>query len=250
MIDSLLLYFVSNCQEKNMKRKLLEPKIILLVGMMGVGKTSLGRILSRKLQLPFVDSDKEIEKSMGSSITELFSKFGADEFHLGEERMMNRLLNGAPCVLSSGGDAFLSAKTRQLAKEKAVSIWLKAGGDVISKRTQGRTHRPLVPAADNRKIVEQLIAERYPLYSEADITVESFCESPYRTVNRLLAELESRSLIATIPDEETPASTTGSRYKKTKKQARLFNSLNKKQHHRHRRFLNRTPSVPTKPTDE
>ncbi len=250
MIDSLLLYFLSNCQEKNMKRKLLEPKIILLVGMMGVGKTSLGRILSKKLQLPFVDSDKEIEKSMGSSITELFAKFGADEFHLGEERMMNRLLNGAPCVLSSGGDAFLSAKTRQLAKEKAVSIWLKAGGDVISKRTQGRTHRPLVPAADNLKIVEQLIAERYPLYSEADITVESFCESPYRTVNRLLTELENRALIMTVSDEEGASASAASRYKKTKKQTRLFNSLHKKQHNRYRRFLNRATQSSQKSNHE
>ena len=222
-----------------MKRKLLEPKIILLVGMMGVGKTSLGRILSKKLQLPFIDSDKEIEKSMGLSITELFAKFGVDEFRLGEERMMNRLLNGTPCVLSSGGDAFLSEKTRKLAKEKAISIWLKAGGDVISKRTQGRTHRPLVPAADNRQIVEQLIAERYPLYSEADITVESFCESPYKTVNRLLDELEKRSLIETLPNDELEKSLlTGTRYKKTKKQSRLYGHI-KKQYKRH--FTLNTP---------
>lgn len=211
-----------------MKRKLLKQKIILLVGMMGVGKTSLGRILSKKLQLPFIDSDKEIEKSMGLTITELFAKFGAEEFRLGEERMMNRLLNGTPCILSSGGGAFLSEKTRKLAKEKAVSIWLKASSDVISKRTQGRTHRPLVPAADNQKIVEQLIAERYPLYSEADITVESFCESPYKTVNRLLTELEKRSLIETLPDDETDQSSTiGTRYKKTKKQTRLYGHFKK-----------------------
>ncbi len=231
-----------------MKRKLLKPKIILLVGMMGVGKTSLGRILSKKLQLPFYDSDKEIEKSMGLSITELFSKFGADEFRLGEERMMNRLLNGASCVLSSGGGAFLSEKTRQLAKDKAVSIWLKADGDVISKRTQGRTHRPLVPAADNRKVIEQLIAERYPVYSEADITVESFCESPYKTVNRLLAELEKREIIEILPDEEPTPPPTGYRYKKTKKQVRLSDSLYKKQHRHNRRFYNRQNNL-SKPTE-
>lgn len=219
-----------------MKRKLLEPKIILLVGMMGVGKTSLGRILSKKLQLPFVDSDKEIEKSMGCSIRDLFAKFGVDEFRLGEERMMNRLLNGEPCVLSSGGDAFLSEKTRRLSKEKAVSIWLKAGGDVISKRTQGRSHRPLVPAADNRKIVEQLIAERYPLYSEADIMVESFCESPYKTVARLLEELENRHLIETIPDEDVSVSTNTSLYKKTKKQQRI-NHFYKKRFKKNQRRL-------------
>lgn len=211
-----------------MKRKLIAPKIILLVGMMGVGKTSLGRILSKKLQLPFVDSDKEIEKSMGLPITELFAKFGVNEFRLGEERMMCKLLNGAPCILSSGGDAFLSEKTRALSKEKAVSVWLKAGGDVISKRTQGRTHRPLVPAADNRKIVEQLIAERYPLYSQADITVESFCESPYKTVMRVLNELEKRHVIETLPDEEPAPVTNNTRYKKTKKQIRLYGHLAKR----------------------
>ena len=205
-----------------MKRKLIEPKIILLVGMMGVGKTSLGRILSKKLQLPFVDSDKEIEKSTGFSINELFAKFGIDEFRLGEERVMNRLLNGDPCILSSGGDAFLSEKTRRLAKEKAVSIWLKAGSEVISRRTQGRTHRPLVPAADNKKIVEQLIAERYPIYSEADITIESFRESPFKTVSRLLNELENRSLIEILPDDTIPENKQ-LRYKRTKKQMRKHN---------------------------
>lgn len=211
-----------------MKRKLIEPKIILLVGMMGVGKTSLGRILSKKLQLPFVDSDKEIEKSTGFSINELFAKFGIDEFRLGEERVMNRLLNGEPCILSSGGDAFLSEKTRRLAKEKAVSIWLKAGSEVISRRTQGRTHRPLVPAADNKKIVEQLIAERYPIYSEADITIESFRESPFKTVSRLLNELENRSLIEILPEDDTIPENKQLRYKRTKKQMRKHNLFKRK----------------------
>lgn len=187
-----------------MKQKLLEPKIILLVGMMGVGKTSLGRILSRKLELPFYDSDKEIEKSTGFLINELFSKCGMEEFRLGEERVMQRLLNGEPCVLSSGGGAFLSEKTRSLAAQKAISIWIKASSDVISKRTQGRTHRPLVPSVDNQKTIERLVAERYPVYSEADIMVESFKESPYRTVSRLLKELEKRNIIATVEDNSAP----------------------------------------------
>lgn len=211
-----------------MKRKLIEPKIILLVGMMGVGKTSLGRILSKKLQLPFVDSDKEIEKSTGFSINELFAKFGIDEFRLGEERVMNRLLNGDPCILSSGGDAFLSEKTRRLAKEKAVSIWLKAGSEVISRRTQGRSHRPLVPAADNKKIVEQLIAERYPIYCEADITIESFRESPYKTVSRLLNELENRSLVEILPEDDSIPENKQLRYKRTKKQMRKHNLFKRK----------------------
>lgn len=186
-----------------MKQKLLEPKIILLVGMMGVGKTSLGRILSKKLQLPFFDSDKEIEKSTGFLINELFSKCGMEEFRLGEERVMQRLLNGEPCVLSSGGGAFLSEKTRELAAQKAISIWIKASSDVISRRTQGRTHRPLVPSADNKKTIERLVAERYPIYSKADIMVESFKESPYRTVSRLLKELEKRKIIEMVDEKNS-----------------------------------------------
>lgn len=183
-----------------MQYKLLKPRIILLVGMMGVGKTSLGRILSKKLGLPFFDSDKEIEKSTGFSIRELFSKVGWDEFRLGEERVMHRLLEGEACVLSSGGGAFLSEKTREIATQKAISIWIKASSDVISKRTQGRTHRPLVPSVDNQKTIERLVEERYPIYSEADIMVESFKESPYRTVNRLLKELETRGVVEKVED--------------------------------------------------
>ncbi len=179
-----------------MKRKLLKPKIILLVGMMGVGKTSLGRILSRRLDLPFFDSDKEIEKSTGFTISDLFARYGEKEFRLGEERVMKRLLSGAPCVLSSGGGAFLSEKTRKVAKEKAVSVWLKAGTEVISKRTQGRTHRPLVPAADNKKAIERLVNECYPIYNEADLMVESFNEPPYYTVERLLTKLQEGGVVS------------------------------------------------------
>ena len=239
MYKLYIQYFKKSCQEKKMRRKLIEPKIILLVGMMGVGKTSLGRILSKKLQLPFVDSDKEIEKTTGSSINELFAKVGIDEFRLGEERVMNRLLNGEPCVLSSGGDAFLSAKTRQLAKEKAISIWLKAGSEVISRRTQGRTHRPLVPAADNKKIVEQLIAERYPVYSEADMMIESFRESPYKTVARLLSELEKREIILSLKDDDMSLTQEATlRYKRTKKRIRVNKLYGKTFHKKH--FSDRT----------
>lgn len=184
------------CQEKQkMSEYLTEPKIILLVGMMGVGKTSLGRILAKHLKLPFLDSDKEIEKITGFTISDLFARYGEVEFRKGEERIMERLLKGKPCVLSSGGGAFLSKKTREVAKQYAVSVWIKAGSDVISKRTQGRTHRPLVPAADNKKAIERLVSECYPLYEKADIMVESFQEHPYKTVNRLLTLLEEKGVL-------------------------------------------------------
>ena len=186
-----------------MSQKLLQPKILLLVGMMGVGKTSLGRMLARRLGLPFVDSDKEIERMTGFSISDLFARYGEAEFRLGEEKVMERLLNGAPCVLSSGGGAFLSAKTRAVAKNKAVSIWIKAGVDVISGRTQGRTHRPLVPSADNQKVIERLVQECYPLYAEANLTIESFDEHPSKTVIRLMNKLAENGVISPyVPAEK------------------------------------------------
>ncbi|MDR2902761.1 MAG: shikimate kinase [Lactobacillales bacterium] len=183
-----------------MKYKLSEPKIILLVGMMGVGKTSLGRILSKRLDLPFIDSDKEIEKSTGFSISDLFARFGESEFRIGEEKIMKRLLKGTPCILSSGGGAFFSEKTRLVASEYAVSVWIKAPTEVISKRTQGRTHRPLVPSFDNKKAIEKLIKEHYPFYALADITVESYNEPPFRTVMRVLKELEKRAIVSSVSD--------------------------------------------------
>lgn len=187
-----------------MNHKLKESKIILLVGMMGVGKTSLGRILAKRLNLPFMDSDKEIEKITGFTISDLFARYGEHEFRVGEEKIMARLLKGKPCVLSSGGGAFLSQKTREVAKEYAISVWIKAGPDVISKRTQGRTHRPLVPAADNQKAIERLVSECYPLYEKADIMVESFQEHPYKTVERLLGLLHERGIIEPVEFENRP----------------------------------------------
>ena len=179
-----------------MSQRLLTPKIILLVGMMGVGKTSLGRIIAKKLQLPFVDSDKEIEAMTGFTISDLFARYGEKEFRAGEERVMARLLSSEPCVLSSGGGAFLSEKTRKLAAEKAFSVWIKAEADVISFRTEGRTHRPLVPAADNQRIIERLVSECYPIYATADVTIPSYAEHPSKTAIRLLKKLEERGMIS------------------------------------------------------
>ena len=179
-----------------MSQKLLQPKILLLVGMMGSGKTSVGRMLAKKLSLPFVDSDKEIEKSTGFTISDLFARYGEKEFRKGEEKVMARLLAGKPCVLSSGGGAFLSETTRTLAKKSAFSIWIKVDAEVISNRTQGRTHRPLVPSADNQEIVQKFFQKSAPFFAEADLTVDSFDEHPSKTVIRLLKELEKLKMIS------------------------------------------------------
>ena len=179
-----------------MSQKLLQPKILLLVGMMGSGKTSVGRMLAHKLGLPFVDSDKEIEKSTGFTISDLFARYGEKEFRKGEEKVMARLLAGKPCVLSSGGGAFLSETTRKLAKGSAFSIWIKVDAEVISNRTEGRTHRPLVPSFDNQKIIQKFFQKSAPCFAEADLTVDSFDEHPSKTVIRLLKELERLKIIS------------------------------------------------------
>ena len=197
------ILFHSSCQERTMTQHLLKPKIILLVGMMGVGKTSLGRIIARRLDLPFVDSDKEIEAMTGFTISDLFARYGEREFRAGEERVMARLLNGKPCVLSSGVGAFLSEKTRAIAHDKAISVWIKAEAAVISGRTEGRTHRPLVPAADNRRIIERLVQACYPIYETADMTIPSYAEHPSKTAVRLLKALEERGIISPYQKPQT-----------------------------------------------
>ncbi len=176
--------------------KLKENKIILLVGMMGCGKTSLGKILARKLHLPFVDGDKEIERASGCSISDLFATYGEAEFRKGEERIMERLLKSeTPCVLSSGGGAFLSLKTQEISKKYAISVWIRADVELLSHRTEGRKHRPLVPAKDNKKAIERLVNECYPLYANADMVLDTRQEPIGKTVNRLLKLLMEHNII-------------------------------------------------------
>ena len=181
--------------------ELIQPKIILLVGMMGCGKTTLGKVLSRRLNLPFIDSDKEIEKASGCSISDLFATYGEEEFRRGEERIMARLLTESkPCVLSSGGGAFLSLKTQAIAKKHAISVWIRADVDLLSHRTEGRKHRPLVPAKDNKKAIERLVKECYPLYANADLTLDTHPEPISKTVQRLL-KLLTRNKAVRIQEE-------------------------------------------------
>lgn len=176
--------------------KLKQNKTILLVGMMGCGKTSLGKILSKKLHLPFIDSDKEIEKASGCSISDLFATYGEAEFRKGEERIMERLLKSdTQCVLSSGGGAFLSLKTQEIAKKRAVSVWIRADIDLLSHRTEGRNHRPLVPAKDNKKAITRLVNECYPLYANADMVLDTRQEPIAKTINRLLNLLAQNDII-------------------------------------------------------
>ncbi len=166
-------------------------KIILLVGLMGSGKTSVGRRLARRLSLPFVDGDQEIEKAAGLSLVDVFKCFGEEEYRAGEERVMKRLLQGSPCVLASGGGSFVASQTRELAKTNAVTIWLKADIDTLYHRTAGRTRRPFL-LGDNETVknkLQEYIAEEYPYYSEADIVVETRDEKVENTVRRVASAI-------------------------------------------------------------
>ena len=163
-------------------------KIILLVGLMGSGKTSVGKRLAKRLNLPFVDGDQEIEKASGLSLVDVLKCFGETEYRAGEMRVMKRLLQGTPCVLASGGGSFVAEQTRALAKENAITIWLKADINVLYHRTAGRKHRPFLKGSDSelKSKLEKYISDEYPYYSEADIIVETREEQVDLTVNRVI----------------------------------------------------------------
>jgi shikimate kinase len=170
-------------------------RTIALVGMMGAGKSSVGRRLAAKLGVPFRDADAEIESAAGCSISEIFERFGEEEFRKGERRVIGRLLAEEPHVLATGGGAFINAETRAEIKALGVSIWLKAPLDLLVSRVKRRETRPLLKNGDPQEIMARLLAEREPIYAEADIALNSE-EGPHATVvDRIVAALEARGLL-------------------------------------------------------
>ena len=151
----------------------LGPRSIVLVGMMGAGKSSIGRRLAARLGIPFVDADTEIEKAAGMTIPEIFSAHGEPYFRAGETRVIARLLDSGPQVLATGGGAFMNADTRAAIHAKGVSVWLRATIEVLARRIKRRSDRPLLKGADPLETLRRLIDERYPIYAQADVTVES-----------------------------------------------------------------------------
>ncbi len=151
----------------------LAGKPLVLVGMMGAGKTTVGRRLANRLGRQFIDSDEEIERAAQMSIPEIFEQRGETEFRAGETRVIARLLKERDIVLATGGGAFVNEETRALVKAEAVSVWLKADLDILFERVSRRSNRPLLKTADPKATLEKLIADRYPIYAEADITVMS-----------------------------------------------------------------------------
>jgi shikimate kinase len=164
-------------------------KTVVFVGLMGVGKTCIGRRLAHRLDLPFVDADREIEEAAGCSIPDIFERHGEKYFREGERRVILRLLDNPPHVLSTGGGAILDPQTRARIHEHAISIWLRADLDLMMKRVSRRNDRPLLQVADPRARLQELMAERYPLYGEADITVDSVDGPPEVTLERTMAAL-------------------------------------------------------------
>jgi len=154
-------------------REALGTRSIVLVGLMGAGKSSIGRRLAHRLGLPFVDADTEIEKAADLTIPEIFDKHGEAYFRSGEVRVVARILDAGPQVLATGGGAYMNAGTRDRIRERGISIWLKADLDVLMKRVKRRGDRPLLKADDPQAVLKRLMDERYPVYAEAALTVLS-----------------------------------------------------------------------------
>ncbi|MGG7516900.1 shikimate kinase [Allorhizobium undicola] len=154
-------------------RAVLGRRNLVFVGLMGAGKSAIGRMVAHQLGLPFVDSDTEIERVSRMSISELFATYGETEFRALETRVIKRVLRGGPKILSTGGGAFINDKTRRQIERGGISIWLKADLDVLWERVNKRDHRPLLKTENPKQTLEKLMQDRYPIYEQADLTILS-----------------------------------------------------------------------------
>ena len=153
--------------------RLLGHRPIVLIGMMGAGKTTVGRRLAARLGRHFVDSDEEVEKAAGMNIEDIFRAHGEADFRAGEVKVIARLLKDENIVLGTGGGAFMNAETRALVKDSAISVWIKADFELLFQRVSRRSNRPLLKTANPRETLQKLIDARYPIYAEADVTIVS-----------------------------------------------------------------------------
>ncbi len=166
-------------------------RTVALVGLMGAGKSTVGRRLAAKLGRPFVDSDDEIEKAAGLSVADIFALHGEDEFRRVEHKVLQRLLSGPPQVLATGGGAYLKPETRELMRKHAVTVWLNADLETLWKRVSRRNHRPLLQRPDAKQVLASLFDERRPIYELADLTVPSVDGPHSKTVVSIMKALET-----------------------------------------------------------
>ena len=165
---------------------------LVLIGLMGAGKSTIGRRLAKQIGWRFVDSDEEIEAAAGCSIADIFTIHGEPIFRDLEKRVIARLLGEAPMVLATGGGAWIQPGVRAIMKEHATSVWLRAELEVLTDRVSKRNHRPLLETGDKREILDKLMQERYPIYEEADVIIDS-SQGPHESVvERVIAALEAR----------------------------------------------------------
>jgi shikimate kinase len=183
-------------------RRFVPCRTIVLVGLMGAGKSKIGRRLAARLNLPFFDSDHEIEMAAGESIEEIFANRGERVFRDGERRVIARLLAQSVHVLATGGGAFMDETTRGVIERRGVSLWLRADLDVLVSRVSRRNNRPLLKTGDTRTVLGELIERRYPVYGEANVIVESGEASPELTVTRAIAAIAACPLATTPPQAE------------------------------------------------
>lgn len=183
---------------KPLDKPLAKPlaKTIALVGLMGAGKTAIGRRLATRLGVPFRDADAEVERAAAMTIPEIFDTFGEPYFRDGERRVIARLLSDPPHVLATGGGAFMDPETRKTMAAQAVTVWLKADIETLLARVTRRDTRPLLRQGDPRGILEALIEKRYPIYAEADVTVASLDAPHEESLDAVLAALEEAGALA------------------------------------------------------
>lgn len=171
--------------------RLILPRPVALVGLMGVGKTTVGRRLADALAVPFRDADEEIEKAAGLSVADIFAAFGEAGFRDGEQKVISRLLDDAPHILATGGGAFVQATTHEIIKQKAITVWLKTDLRVIARRVANRSHRPLLRDRDPMDVLREHETKRYPFYAKADITVDTGDQSHAKSVELVLTALQA-----------------------------------------------------------
>lgn len=174
---------------KRYSTSLVLPKTLVLVGMMGAGKSSIGWRLARRLDISFNDTDQEVERAAGCSVADIFETWGEKAFRDAERRVIKRLLTGQVQVVSTGDGAFIDEDSRQLIKESAISLWLRADPEILYERVIRRDTRPLLFEGDARQILEEMIERRYPIYAKADLTVESNDDAHEATVERVMEAL-------------------------------------------------------------